>query len=67
MMKFKTAYRILAKFQRWRRGEGEFAWSDDPAKHKPMPYTPKKIGVAIDTAMEALLLLGADAKEGAGK
>lgn len=63
-MKFKTAYRILAEYQKWRRGEGKYAWNSDPAKCVDMPYTPKKLGVAIDTALEALVLLGADAKEG---
>ena len=63
-MKFKTAYRILSEHQKWRRGEGKYAWSGDPTKRVDMPYTPKKLGVAIDTALEALMLLGADAKEG---
>ena len=59
-MKFKTAYRILAEHQKWLRGEGKYAWSGNPAKRAEMPYTPEKLDVAIDTALNALALLCAE-------
>lgn len=62
-MKFKTAYKILSEHQKWRRGEGKYECSEDTAKRVEMPYTPKKLGVAIDTALEALVLLGEDARK----
>ena len=55
-MRYRGAYRVLKAYQQWRRGEGAFAWSEDPAKNRPCPYKPKTIGVAIDAALDALYL-----------
>ena len=67
MMEYQTAYNILMCYQQWRRGEGKFAWNDDPEKNEMFPFSPQEIGAAIDTALEALLLQGGDAKEGGAK
>ena len=48
------AAKILAEFNRWRRGEPPYDWSDDPANRKDLPYTPKQIGEAIDIAVQAM-------------
>lgn len=48
------AAKILAEFNKWRRGEPPYNWSDDPKKRKELPYTPKQIGEAIDVAVEAM-------------
>lgn len=44
------AAKILAEFNRWRRGEPPYDWNDDPKKRKELPFTPMQIGEAIDTA-----------------
>lgn len=44
------AAKILAEFNKWRRGEPPYDWSADPTKRKELPFTPMQIGEAIDTA-----------------
>lgn len=53
-MDSKEALGILAEFNRWRRGEGKYAWNEDPAKNAECPYSPKAIGKAIDIAINEM-------------
>ena len=46
----KEALEILLEFNEWRRSQGKYAWNEDPAKNKQLPFTPKEVGEAIDTA-----------------
>ena len=48
------AAKILAEFNKWRRGDPPYDWIDDPAKRKKLTYTPKQIGEAIDIAVRAM-------------
>lgn len=48
------AAKILAEFNRWRRGEPPYDWSDDPTKRKKLQYTPQQIGKAIDVAVATM-------------
>lgn len=45
---------VLTEFNRWRRGEGKYAWNEDPAKNAECPYSPKAIGQAIDIAINEM-------------
>lgn len=55
-MTYQQAQVILSEHQKWRRGEGKYAFSEDPLQNVDMPYTPTEIGCAIDKALEALQL-----------
>ena len=44
----------LKRFNRWRRGKGEFKWSENRAKNKPCPYSPATIGHIIDVSADLL-------------
>ena len=55
-MTVREARGILEEMQKWRRGEAPYD-GDTPETHKPMPYTAKEYGEAIDTAIEAIDLL----------
>jgi len=44
----------LRMYNRWRRGEGEFQWSEDPNKNKPCPCSPTSLGLLFDAAAKAL-------------
>lgn len=48
----KTAIRVLEEFNRWRRGQGEYQWNEDPSKNKQLDFNPTVIGEAIDFAVE---------------
>lgn len=39
--------KICREMQKWRRGEGDYS-EVNPSKYKPMPYSPKEFGDAID-------------------
>ena len=45
----------LRRYNRWRRGTGEFSWSDDPLKRRPQPYCPETCGYIIDRAAKEVL------------
>lgn len=45
---------VLEEFNRWRRGQGEYQWNEDPAKNKQLGISPAAIGEAIDFAVEYL-------------
>ena len=47
----KDLAKALRKYNRWRRGQGAYKWSEDPKKNKPCPYSPKTIGYLIDEAV----------------
>ena len=53
-MTYETAAKILKEFNRYRRGEGEYMWNEDPAKNKPLTLSPRVIGEAIDFAVSVL-------------
>ena len=40
---------LLKTYNRWRRGESEFAWKGKP---EPLSLSPREIGEAIDTVVE---------------
>ena len=48
------AIAVLEEFNEWRRGQGEYAWNEDPSKNKVLELTPKQIGLAIDYAVAFL-------------
>ena len=48
----KEAIRILTEFNLWRRGEGQYSWSQDPAELRTLEITPRDIGKAIDYAVQ---------------
>ena len=50
----KLAAKILAEFNKWRRGDGAYGFTDDPKDYKDCPYTPTEIGKAIDIAIKVL-------------
>ena len=54
VMQRKEIIEKLKTFQRWRRGEGEFQWSEDPAKNKPLPFNAQELGECLDAAIKAL-------------
>lgn len=43
---------VLEEFNRYRRGEGEYMWNEDPSKNKPLSISPRMIGEAIDYAIK---------------
>ena len=38
---------MLHDFNLWRRGEGKYAWNEDPSKNEPCPFSPGTIGLFI--------------------
>ena len=50
----EQALTILKEFNQWRRGEGIYAWNEDPTKNRELPFKPGEIGQAIDMACEIL-------------
>lgn len=42
----------LRRYQRWRRGEGEYAVAEDPEKHLPMPFCPRALSIVEDAAIK---------------
>lgn len=44
----------LRDYNRYRRGQGKYKWSEEPEKNKPSPYSPETIGYLIDTAAKTL-------------
>lgn len=48
VMSNKELSRALKRYNRWRRGEREFKWSEAPEKNKPCPYSPATIGMLLD-------------------
>ena len=43
---------ILEEFNRYRRGQGEYEWNEDPSKNKNLSISPAEIGKAIDYAVK---------------
>lgn len=50
----REALKMLKEFNKWRRAEGEYEWNEDPTKNKNLPFTPKDIGIALDTAIDLM-------------
>lgn len=50
----RTVMRELAEFNRWRRGQGKYAWNEDPSKNAELPFTAEHLGKVIDRAVELL-------------
>lgn len=46
-MKIDLAIKIVAEFQKWRRGESPYD-GDTPETHRIFDYSPKVLGQAID-------------------
>ena len=44
----------LRDYNRYRRGQGKYKWSEEPEKNNPSPYSPETIGYLIDTAAKTL-------------
>lgn len=53
-MTYQQAHDVLAEYQQWRRGIGQYEWQPDPKKNLPIPYEANVIGEAIDRAIDAL-------------
>ena len=53
-MTSKLAVKILTEFNKWRRGDGAYGFTDDPKDYKDCPYTPTEIGKAIDIAVTVM-------------
>lgn len=46
---------MLREYNRWRRGEGKYAWDSDPeAEYIEPPYAPKTLGRIIEDAADML-------------
>ena len=50
----KDLAKALREYNRYRRGQGRYKWSEDPSKNKPSPYAPETIGYLIDEAVRRL-------------
>lgn len=50
----ESCAKTLKEFNRWRRGEGEYAFNEDPSKNKELGISPVEIGQAIDFAISYL-------------
>lgn len=46
--------KALRDYNRYRRGQGKYKWSEEPEKNNPSPYSPETIGYLIDTAAKTL-------------
>ena len=44
----------LEQFQLWRRGKGEYSFSEDPENDSPMPLCPRSLSIVEDAAIEML-------------
>lgn len=44
----------LNEFNAWRRGQGKYAWNEDPAKNVECPLSPEKLGRILDRTMDIL-------------
>ena len=49
-MKIDLAIKIVAEFQKWRRGESPYD-GDTPETHRVFDYSQKVLGQAIDTLL----------------
>lgn len=54
VMSAATVSRRLAEYNRWRRGQGKYAYTDDPLKYRSQPFSPAYLGRVIDRAVELL-------------
>lgn len=52
----------LGEYQQWRRGEGKYAFSENPEENLPMPFTPSEL-TAIMNATINILYAVADGRE----
>lgn len=50
----KSVAAVLAEFNRWRRAEGCYDWSEVPIKNVSLPYTETELGLWIDAAVSLL-------------
>ena len=50
----KEVIETLIEFNSWRRGQGEYAWNEDPSKNKQLSISPTALGEAIDYAIDFL-------------
>ena len=48
----RYAISTLEEYNRWRRGEGEYQWNENPSKNKRFAIPPAEIGKAIEYAVE---------------
>ncbi len=46
-MDIKTAIKIVKEHQKWRRGQPPYD-GETPETHRPMPYSAKEYGIALD-------------------
>ena len=44
----------LRKYQRWRKGVGEYECSGDPEREMPPPFSPEALSIVEDAAIEML-------------
>lgn len=49
----KSAYKVLSEMQDWRRERPPYD-GEDPETHRPMPYSAREFGMAMDVALKAL-------------
>lgn len=50
-MKIEEALKIIKEHQKWRRGEPPYD-GETPEDYKPLPYSPKVIGEALDVLIK---------------
>ena len=50
----KFVARCIAENLKWRRGEGPYAFSEDPKKNAPMPFCPQAFSIVEDAAIRFL-------------
>ena len=44
----------LRAYNRYRRGEGEYTWSEDPEKNKEFLYDPGTLGLIIEACAKTI-------------
>ena len=59
----KFVLRCVKKYQRWRKGLGEYKWTGDPSKEKPMPFCGESLSIVLASVI-AFLEGGCNAKRG---
>lgn len=50
----KFVIECLEKHRRWRKGKGEYEYSGDPEKERPIPYSAEALSMIEDSAIRML-------------
>ena len=50
----KFVIECLEKHRRWRKGKGEYEYSGDPEKERPIPYSAEALSMIEDSAIRMI-------------